>query len=68
MEKRELPWRSILAGAFALVYFLSPIDLIPDFIPFIGYVDDAAVIALVIRMIRKDLARRRALRAAPATI
>ena len=32
-----------------LVYLLSPIDLVPDFIPVIGYADDAIVVALVLR-------------------
>ena len=53
-----------LIPLLTLAYVISPIDLIPDFIPVIGYVDDVTVIALVIRMIRKDLARRRTLAAA----
>ena len=32
-----------------LVYLLSPIDLVPDFIPVIGYADDAIIVALVLR-------------------
>jgi uncharacterized membrane protein YkvA (DUF1232 family) len=32
-----------------LVYLLSPIDLVPDFIPVIGYADDAVIVALVLR-------------------
>jgi uncharacterized membrane protein YkvA (DUF1232 family) len=38
--------KALLLGA--IVYFISPIDLIPDFIPFIGELDDAYVIVLVI--------------------
>jgi len=33
-----------------LVYLLSPIDLVPDFIPVIGYADDAIIVALVLRL------------------
>jgi uncharacterized membrane protein YkvA (DUF1232 family) len=32
-----------------LVYLISPIDLVPDFIPVIGYADDAIIVALVLR-------------------
>jgi uncharacterized membrane protein YkvA (DUF1232 family) len=32
-----------------LAYLLSPIDLIPDFIPFLGYADDALIVAVVLR-------------------
>ena len=47
-------WLGIL-----LVYLLSPIDLIPDFIPVLGYADDALVVAIALRF-----ATRRAGRAA----
>ena len=36
-----------------LVYLLSPIDLVPDFIPVIGYLDDAIVVALVLRFVTR---------------
>ena len=52
---REIPWWSIAAVVAALIYVLSPVDLIPDFIPIIGYVDDAAVVAACLSLIRKDL-------------
>ncbi|WP_343922792.1 YkvA family protein [Rhodoglobus aureus] len=37
-----------------LVYLLLPIDLVPDFIPVVGYVDDAIVVALVLRFATKN--------------
>lgn len=40
----------------SILYFISPLDLIPDFIPGVGYVDDAAVIAWVLRSIAEELA------------
>jgi uncharacterized membrane protein YkvA (DUF1232 family) len=52
---REAPKRTVFAAAAALLYVLNPFDLIPDFIPGLGYVDDAAVVMLVIRSIRADL-------------
>lgn len=54
------PYGTIAAAAGALLYFASPMDVIPDFIPGIGYVDDAAVIALCLKMIRSDLEKYRA--------
>lgn len=52
---RKLPWWSVASVAAGLGYFLTPTDLIPDFIPIIGYIDDAAVLALVMAGIREDL-------------
>jgi uncharacterized membrane protein YkvA (DUF1232 family) len=52
---RKLPWWSVASVAAALGYFLAPIDAIPDFIPVLGYLDDAAVFALVLGGIREDL-------------
>ena len=52
---REIPYFSIAAIVFALLYVLSPVDLIPDFIPGIGYLDDAAVVALCLLMVEQDL-------------
>lgn len=54
-EYTDIPWGSIVMVVVAIIYFVSPIDLIPDWLPIAGYVDDAAVIAFVIRQIRVDL-------------
>ena len=54
-EYREIPYGSIAMVVVALVYFLSPIDLIPDAIPVIGYVDDALVVALTVQFVQEDL-------------
>ncbi len=37
-------WRK-LAGVMAVVYFLSPIDMLPDFIPLLGWMDDLGVLS-----------------------
>lgn len=50
----EIPTGSIIAIIIGLLYFVSPIDLIPDFLPG-GLLDDAAVLALVIAQARSDL-------------
>ena len=52
---REIPWTTVASAVAGLAYVLSPIDLIPDFIPVIGLVDDALVIGLVLAAIDSDL-------------
>jgi uncharacterized membrane protein YkvA (DUF1232 family) len=52
---KEIPWTSIAAIIGALLYIFSPIDLIPDFIPVVGLLDDAAVLGLCLNSIGRDL-------------
>jgi len=40
-----------------LAYLVSPIDLVPDFIPVIGYADDAVIVALVLRVVVRRAGR-----------
>ena len=54
-DYRAVPWRSLVLAVGALLYFVSPVDLVPDFIPILGFADDAAVVAFVLRAIRGDL-------------
>jgi uncharacterized membrane protein YkvA (DUF1232 family) len=54
-QYRAVPWKSVLYAVAALLYFINPIDLIPDAIVGIGYLDDAAVAAAVVRAIHNDL-------------
>ena len=51
----KLPLRTLGAIAFTLLYFVNPFDVIPDIIPFIGYIDDAFVLSLCIKFIGTDL-------------
>ena len=51
----EIPYWSIAAIVFTLLYVLSPIDLIPDFIPVIGLIDDAAVVSICLFLVLQDL-------------
>lgn len=54
-EYTVVPWASIVLVAGTVLYFLSPIDLILDWLPLAGFVDDAAVLVFVFRQIRVDL-------------
>lgn len=47
-----------LAALFWLIYFLSPIDLIPDFIPGIGRLDDLILLLLIIYMSMRKTSRQ----------
>ena len=49
----RVPWYVKLLILLLLGYFISPIDLIPDFIPIIGYLDDLLIISLTIYLIVK---------------
>lgn len=51
----KIPYGSIVAIVAALIYFISPIDFMPDFIPFLGCIDDAFVIGLVLKQIEADI-------------
>ncbi|MCU0372466.1 MAG: YkvA family protein [Ignavibacteria bacterium] len=51
----EIPWKTIALITAALLYFLNPVDFIPDFMGFIGFTDDAIVLSLVFNAMRKDL-------------
>jgi len=50
----ETPWRSVAGITFALLYILNPMDLVPDFIPFIGVIDDFTVFTITLNLIGKD--------------
>ncbi|MBP5279988.1 MAG: DUF1232 domain-containing protein, partial [Erysipelotrichaceae bacterium] len=54
-EYREIPVGTIIAIVATLIYFVSPIDILPDFIPGFGYVDDAAVVAFCFMNVKSDL-------------
>ena len=56
-EYTAVPWRTILMAVGALLYFLDPLDAIPDAIPGFGYIDDASVVALVAGALKTDIDR-----------
>ena len=54
-DYRNVPWQTMLSLTGALIYFFNPLDIIPDFIPLKGFLDDAAVLAFVFSSFRSDL-------------
>lgn len=61
----RVPRRARLAVGFALVWVLSPIDLIPEFLPVIGPLDDIVVVALALRWAARRVPRQVVLEAWP---
>lgn len=59
LKKQVTPLPARLLAGITVIYALSPIDLIPDFIPFFGYLDDIfvlpAMISLTIKLIPEDI-------------
>jgi len=54
---RTVPWGTLLTITGALVYFLMPLDAIPDPIVALGLIDDVAVISRTLKLTRTDLER-----------
>lgn len=51
----QVPWFTIATIAFAFLYILNPFDIVPDFVPGLGYIDDFAVLTFGLRFIESDL-------------
>ena len=68
LKDKDTPVSAKLAAGITLGYALSPIDLIPDFIPVLGYLDDVillpAMIGLTIKLIPKEVWQRSSIRSA----
>ncbi len=54
-EYRDLSWSNMVLVVSALVYFVMPIDLLPDIITGLGYLDDAAIITWTINALGQEL-------------
>lgn len=59
LKHKNTPWYAKILAAVTVGYALSPVDLIPDFIPVLGYLDDVillpAMVWLVVKLIPKDV-------------
>ena len=54
-DYKNISTKSVIAVAAALIYFVNPFDLIPDFIPFIGQLDDIFILGLLIKTLNKEI-------------
>jgi uncharacterized membrane protein YkvA (DUF1232 family) len=52
---RKLPYLSLVIILFAILYFLSPFDLVPDYLIGLGQIDDVIIISLCLFLLEKDL-------------
>ncbi|MCM3674642.1 YkvA family protein [Peribacillus simplex] len=52
-KDNRVPWYAKLFAACVVAYAFSPIDLIPDFIPILGYIDDVIIVPLGIMLALK---------------
>ncbi len=52
---REVPWRTVAIASAGVLYAVSPADVIPDYIPILGTLDDLALLAVATRFIDEDL-------------
>jgi uncharacterized membrane protein YkvA (DUF1232 family) len=59
MRHPQTPTKAKLAALLAVIYVVSPIDLIPDFIPVLGWLDDVGMVTLLLsiayKLLPKDL-------------
>ncbi len=54
-EYTAVPWKTIVFSLVAILYFLNPLDIVPDLLPGIGFIDDATLVAFIVTGIREDL-------------
>jgi uncharacterized membrane protein YkvA (DUF1232 family) len=56
-EYTEVSYVTVFLSVAILLYFVSPIDLVPDFIPMIGGLDDVLLLGFLLKMIDKEIER-----------
>jgi uncharacterized membrane protein YkvA (DUF1232 family) len=54
-DYRDMASPKLLIIVAAIIYFVSPFDVIPDWIPVLGHIDDAFVVSLALKSVRADL-------------
>jgi uncharacterized membrane protein YkvA (DUF1232 family) len=57
--KYPVPKKTVLVLTLALFYLISPIDIVPDIIPLVGFADDIAMLAFAASLIKDDLEKYR---------
>lgn len=58
-DYRQLPWKTLIRVIAVLIYFVSPIDILPDFLPIIGLTDDIALMLWLFSGMSDDIERFR---------
>jgi len=56
-EYRDVPWQSLVLITAGFIYFVSPADAIPDFIPMLGFTDDIAILSAIFASVSSDVSR-----------
>jgi uncharacterized membrane protein YkvA (DUF1232 family) len=51
----SIPWRTMALIVAAILYFINPFDIIPDFLPILGYTDDVVAFATIFKSVQQDL-------------
>ena len=51
----KMPWGVFLWGVVFVVYFISPVDTLPDVLPLLGFADDGAFLIFVLLLLHKEL-------------
>lgn len=51
----KMPWATFIWVVVCAVYFLSPIDILPDIVPLLGFADDGAFMVFILLLIHQDL-------------
>jgi uncharacterized membrane protein YkvA (DUF1232 family) len=54
-QYHEVPWKTLVMLVAGIIYFLMPLDLIPDFIPVAGFIDDFTIIMLISGAFQQDI-------------
>jgi uncharacterized membrane protein YkvA (DUF1232 family) len=54
-QYRSIPWKSLLLITGAVLYFIMPLDLIPDVIPGLGFTDDFGILVAIYQSLKDEL-------------
>lgn len=54
-DYRVFPWKMLVMMVAGIIYFVMPLDILPDFIPVTGFLDDITVILWIFNMFKKEI-------------
>ena len=52
---REIPWKTLLLITAVIIYFINPVDLLPDWLPILGFSDDFSVLMAVYKALNSEI-------------